>query len=83
MPGPVSPFVSSSHRTRSTMTRVLPVPAPAMTTTGPSSASTMARCSGVSSMLVAAGPAACPDVAGVIGCGPQYRYSEATKGTRL
>ncbi len=42
-----SPFVSSSHRTRSMMTRVLPVPAPAMTTSGPSPYSTIRRCSGV------------------------------------
>lgn len=38
------------HRTRSTITRVLPVPAPAITTTGPSPHSTIRRCSAVSPM---------------------------------
>ena len=70
-----SSFVSSSHRTRSTMTRVFPVPAPAITTTGPSPASTIARCSGVSATRSAI-IVTCPLPA-------QYRYSEATKGTRL
>jgi hypothetical protein len=42
-----APRVSRSQRTRSTMTRVLPVPAPAMTTSGPSPHSTMRRCSSV------------------------------------
>ena len=38
-----APLVRSRCATRSTMTRVLPVPAPAMTTSGPSSHSTIRR----------------------------------------
>ena len=50
-----APFVSRSRRTRSTMTRVLPVPAPAITTSGPSSQATMRRCSSVRPSACASG----------------------------
>src|SRR6185436_12645174 len=50
--------VESRCARRVVSTRVLPVPAPANTSTGPSSASTAARCSGLSDVRYGAAAAA-------------------------
>src|SRR5580692_6796232 len=55
---------------RTVSTRVLPVPAPASTSTGPSSVSTASRCSGLRPARYGAPAAACARAAMPPGAGP-------------
>src|SRR5580698_10985978 len=85
-PGRARP-VARMWAMRTVSTRVLPVPAPARTSTGPSSVSTASRCSGLSPARYGAPAAACaraamPPGAGAIGSiGSILRFKGSAKVT--